>query len=281
MYTIIADIGSSKSTWTALNKTSHKTFTTKGFNPNYQSKTEIQNILSEVHSYFCDFRITSCSIYGAGIDQESSKLVLSDLLHKIFKHLQSISIENDLLAAARSCYSDSESGVIAILGTGSNVKLYRNGVLHGESHSLGYILGDEGAGVAFGKEIVKALVYQNFPKEIIEQNTVFNISKSEIIDRVYKQPYPQQFLAQFAKFCHPYKTHPFIKGLLIKNFKSFIETHLLKIKEIQNKDIKFVGSMAFYFREALEIAAKEHQINIKQISQNPQNGLISYHKNKL
>jgi len=41
--------------------------------------------------------------------------------------------------------------------------------------------------------------------------------------------------------------------------------------------VGFVGSIAFYFHEILELVAANHGISISQIVQNPIEGLIKYH----
>lgn len=281
MHILVADIGSTKSIWTILNKTQHQSFETIGFNPNYQSKDEISDVLTTVKNQLDISQVTSCFLYGAGIDKEDSKILLKNIVHQIFSSSLLIEINNDLLAAARSCYSDKESGIIAILGTGSNIKTYKQGQLIGESYSLGYIIGDEGGGVGFGKYLVKAFIYGNLPAKISNMLKDLGYNKTSIIDAVYNKPYPQRYLANFARVLFPYREEPSIKNLLIKNFNDFIESHVLKIENIQNKDIKFVGSMAFYFQDILKETAKKHQITIKGCFQTPIDGLIDYHKNNI
>ena len=45
------------------------------------------------------------------------------------------------------------------------------------------------------------------------------------------------------------------------------------------EDIKigFIGSIAYYFKDVLEIVASERRIVITKIVQNPMEGLIEYH----
>ena len=69
----------------------------------------------------------------------------------------SISVDIDLQGAAVAL-KGSESGVVGILGTGSNLGWYNGKYVEYTIPSLGYVLGDEGAGSFIGKEIVKALM---------------------------------------------------------------------------------------------------------------------------
>jgi hypothetical protein len=45
----------------------------------------------------------------------------------------------------------------------------------------------------------------------------------------------------------------------------------------QNEKVHFVGSIAYYFREILEQAAKEMGVTIGTIDKSPMEGLINYH----
>lgn len=281
MHTLIADIGSTKANWTLLNKDNHLDYSTKGFNPNYQSEQEINHVLEQVKHHFNLSSLKTCYLYGAGIDGNQSKLILETCCKSIFGNHNNVFVENDLLAAARSSFSNNEEGVIAILGTGSNVREYKFGQLIGESNSLGYILGDEGGGVSFGKYIVKGIVYNEIPNTIINEIKELQLSRQQIIEQVYSNQYPQIFLANFARVCFPYKDNSYIKSILNKNFNDFIVSHLLNIEDITKKDIKFVGSMAYFFQEELIEAANNHKLNITQIVQNPQEGLVNYHKQNL
>lgn len=278
MAILISDIGSSKSSWALLSNSKIEQFETVGFNPNYQTEAEITNILNEVVRHFNIATFDELFLYGAGIDSIKSKQILESSIAKSTIITTNISLENDLLAAARCCFSDTENGVIAILGTGSNIREYNNGQLLGESHSLGYILGDEGGGVGFGRYLCKAFVYGELSIGISNILSHYGYSKESIINSVYHKPYPQKYFANFARVLFEFKADDSLKSLLKKNFTDFIESHVLKIDNIQNKDLKFVGSMAYYFQEELNETAKTYNLKISTIHQNPLNGLIEYHK---
>lgn len=281
MHTLIADIGSTKSIWTILDQNHHQSYQTIGFNPNYQSQEEISNVFTSVSDHLNIDSITSCFLYGAGIGNGKSKAILQAICKQHLPSDTTLWVENDLLAAARSCFTDHEDGVIAILGTGSNIRPYSQGQLTGESKSLGFILGDEGGGVGFGKYIARAFVYGDLSSEVCQVLTASGFSKQSIIDSVYNKSYPQKYLANFARILYPYRTDSTVKKVLVKNFADFIESHVLKIENIKNKDLKFVGSMAFYFQDVLKETAKTYGITIKACYQNPMEGLIDYHKNNI
>ena len=52
-----------------------------------------------------------------------------------------------------------------------------------------------------------------------------------IVDRVYKQPFPNRWLAQFTKFMSARREHPYIHNLLVEAFKAFFERNIKQYDE--------------------------------------------------
>ena len=46
---------------------------------------------------------------------------------------------------------------------------------------------------------------------------------------------------------------------------------------LENVQVGFVGSIAHYFHEILEVVASKRGITISRIVQNPMDGLVNYH----
>ena len=70
---------------------------------------------------------------------------------------------------------------------------------HKNVPSLGYILGDEGSGAYFGKQLLKDFLYLNLPPEIDDflKNERF-IKKDIILKKLYSEPNPNRYLASFG-----------------------------------------------------------------------------------
>ena len=93
--------------------------------------------------------ITNVFFYGAGLVSESAIAPVRDAL-ELWCPLAQLHFYSDILAAARALFGDG-TGVVAIMGTGSNSCLYQNGDIVRNIRPGGYVLGDEGSAVSLGK----------------------------------------------------------------------------------------------------------------------------------
>jgi hypothetical protein len=89
-------------------------------------------------------------------------------------------------------------------------------------------------------------------------------------------PFPNRFLAQFTTFILKHIEEPSIFNLVYDSFDAFFIRNLMQYP-LENKKVGFVGSVAYYFRDTLEIVASERGIVISKIVQNPMEGLVYYH----
>ena len=185
-----------------------------------------------------------------------------------------------MLGAGVAMFGNDE-GIIAILGTGSNTGLYKDGKIIKNISSLGYILGDEGSGAVIGKTFLKAFLNKELPKNIEENfNNEFNLKLDDIIQKIYKEPFPNRFLASFIPFIFANKSDDFVQNLLLDCFTDFFEKTILKYENYQNYKIKIIGSVAHFFNDEIKIAAKKLNIKITDIAKSPSDGLIDFYKKK-
>jgi hypothetical protein len=49
---------------------------------------------------------------------------------------------------------------------------------------------------------------------------------------------------------------------------------------LEDMQVGFVGSIAHYFRDTLEIVAFERGIQVSEVVQSPMQGLVKYHTNR-
>ena len=116
-------------------------------------------------------------------------------LESVFKKAE-VSVESDMLGAARGLLGRN-AGVACILGTGSGSCFYNGEQIDWCVPSLGYILGDEGSAAVLGKRLVGDLLKNQLGEDLkadffAEQET----SMADIIEHVYRQPFPNRFLAK-------------------------------------------------------------------------------------
>ena len=274
---LIADSGSTKTDWCViLNGTPIKRIGTKGLNPFFQSEEEIQQELT--HSLLPQLpegTINSVYFYGAGCTPEKAP-VLRRAIADSLPIVGNIKAYSDMLAAARGLCGH-EAGIACVLGTGSNSCFYDGKEIVNNISPLGFILGDEGSGAVLGKllvgEILKNQLSPAIKEAFLKQ---FDLTAPEIIDRVYRQPFPNRFLASLSPFIAQHLEEPGIRQLVLDSFIAFFRRNVMQYDYTQYP-AHFIGSVAHCYKEILQEAAQETGIRIGKILQSPMEGLILYH----
>jgi N-acetylglucosamine kinase-like BadF-type ATPase len=273
---LIADSGSTKTEWVAV-EGGKVVATTKtlGINPVFQTVEEIQKDVAEnVAPAFAGLTITELFFYGAGCLPEKIEGVRQALAHSF--SAATISVQSDLVGAALAVCG-SQPGIACILGTGSNTCFWDGEKIVKNVSPLGFILGDEGSGAVMGKTFVADVLKNQMPdriaKKFMEQ---MNLTPAEVINRVYRQPFPNRFLATFTRFMNENKHEKEISDLITRNFILFFERNI-KQYDYTSYPVNIIGSIGFHFREMLEAAAAPLGIKLGKVEQSPINGLIEYH----
>ncbi len=297
MLKLIADSGSTKTDWVLLLPESHEqqvvaTFHTQGITPIHQTTSEICKILEyELHSQLASFprakllnsivlestlmENVDIFFYGSGCTP-NHVLAMQQVLKEVLSPHR-VEVYSDLMAAARALCGH-EAGIACILGTGANSCLYDGEHIVQNTPALGYILGDEGSGAVLGRLFINA-IFKN-PKlaglrdEYLQKN---KLTLSDIIQKVYREPMANRFLASTSTFIVEHVDEPLVRELVIDNFRQFFRSN---IRPYQHKElpVHFVGSMAYHYRSLLEEAAHLEGYEIGQILKSPMEGLIRFHE---
>lgn len=296
MYTLTADSGSTKTTWllTADSGASLPHITTQGINPFHMSPSDMRRII--IDEFLPAIAapqggaITEIHFYGAGCTPEKSP-ILRDILASLFPSAQSITVDSDMLGAAKALFAD-QPGIACILGTGANSCLYDGKQIVANISPMGYILGDEGSGAVIGKTFLNAL-YKGQHRDFIptfEKET--GLTLPVIINKVYREPLPNRFLASLAPFIHSHlEDQEWIAQHVTQCFRDFFRNNVSHYqsltphpsssepsKEVSIREIRgirglecvgFVGSIAFHFREQLLQAAADEGYTVSKILKEP------------
>ncbi|MGV8828978.1 MAG: ATPase [Breznakibacter sp.] len=274
---LIADSGSTKTEWTLINdRNETETFITPGINPFYQNPQEISDILLKEHFNDHPTSVKAIYFYGAGCaNEEKCNLVKEGLASAI--HSEYIEIGSDLLAAAHALCQD-QPGIACILGTGSNSCYYDGAKIAQNVSPLGFILGDEGSGAVIGKQLIADILKKQLPQHIIELFfETYQVTQAELLDRVYKQPFPNRYLAQYTKFISKNINVPELEQLVVNGFNGFITRNINQYAQARTHQIHFTGSLAHHFRTQLAKALKQQGLLLGKIEQAPMQNLIKYH----
>ena len=276
---LIADSGSTKTAWClSYGNQIIKQFETAGINPFFQTEEEITTQLKEaLLPQIVGNDVENVYFYGAGCADPVKNNALGSVLVSVIG-AKTAFVASDMLGAARGLLGG-ERGIACILGTGANSGVYDGEALVKGVYAGGYILGDEGSGGVLGKLLISDWVKKQMPQDIYDALTEeYGLTYLGIVDRVYKQPFPNRWLAQFTKFMSARRENEYIHNLLVGAFKAFFERNIKQYEEWKELEVGFIGSIAFYFNAELREAAEMCGIKLGKVMQNPIDGLVEYHK---
>ena len=142
---------------------------------------------------------------------------------------------------------------------------------------LGFILGDEGSGAVLGKTLIADALKNQLPLALKEKLLkTYELTPQLILENVYKKPFPNRFLAKLTPFLLENIQEPSIYKIVYESFDAFFLRNVMQYP-LDNIQVGFVGSIAHYFHEILELVALKRGIAISLIVQNPMDGLVNYH----
>ena len=280
---LIADGGSTKADWIALNNNKEEAFRvrTLGLNPAIVPQEELYNrIINMFQLMHVKDEVTEIHFYGAGCGTPKPIEILKTILESIFVNAK-VFIAEDMLAAVYAA-AGKKPALVCILGTGSNSCYYNGEQMEMMTASLGYILMDEASGNYFGKKLIVDYYYHKMPKKIAEKfQNEFDLDADHIKKNLYRVPNPNMYLATFAKFMFEFKEEKYIKKIIKKGFQEFFKYRILPYNKTAETPIYFIGSIAYYFRDILEKIAHKNNLEITDVIQRPIDNLLEYHKNNI
>lgn len=276
---LIADCGSTKIDWCVVeNGKVVKQIYTCGMNAVMLTEEEMaERIGNELMPELGDDPIESVYFYGAGCINEEVCGNVANAIRKNLPDLKNIEVHSDLLAAARALCGRTP-GIACIMGTGSNSCYYDGEKICDNVSPLGYILGDEGSGAVLGKILLGDVLKNQLPKHLCEKFLKeYELDRMTIIRRVYKEPQGNRFLASVAPFLIQNIHEPVIHNLVLNAFKAFFIRNIAQYQGYRDLKVNFIGSIAYYYREVLEEAARACECTIGTIIKSPMEGLIRFH----
>ena len=275
---LLADSGSTKTDWGLIdNGTLVKKLRTSGMNPFQMSEEAItEEIKAHLVPELPSTTLDEVHFYGAGCTKEKQPIVERALRANLTINGE-CEVASDMLGAARGICGHNP-GIACILGTGSNSCSYDGRNLVKNVSPLGFILGDEGSGAVLGKllvgDVLKNQLSETLTKRFFEK---FKMTSAEIIDRVYRQPKPNTFLASFVPFLEENLDDPQIYRLVKESFRSFLRRNVMQYEGWQTLPIGFNGSIAKIYKQPLLEALQEEGMHLGRIIQAPMEAMVEYH----
>ena len=277
---LLVDSGSTKADWISIDDAGKVLFTTQtlGLNPEVLDKEEIVQRLNDKFDISHNkAAVTHLFFYGAGCGTDRMKNFLAEVFAAYFPNAV-ISVHEDTYAAVFATTPKNEKAIVCILGTGSNCSYFDGNVLQQKVQSLGYIAMDDCSGNQFGRQLIRGYYFNKMPKELAKKfEKAYDLEADVIKNHLYKEPNPNAYLATFAKFLIQHKNEVFCQKIIFAAMEDFVENYIKQYENAKEVPIHFIGSIAFYLKEELEIVLKKHHLNLGNVLRRPIDGLIQYH----
>lgn len=259
---LIADSGGTKTDWCYVKSNGEREyFTTESFHPSQCNDTFKEHFFNFWKEKEIPFD-SSVHFFGAGCTSKENKNKISDLFN--YWGFSNINIDNDLVGAGKALYG-SDSGYFAILGTGSVCCKYENNEVTEYFGGLGYLLGDEGSGYYFGKQLLHSLLNSELDQVLSDDIHSLIGGRTDVLDKVYGGE-GKSFISSIASQLKDLRNEADILKLHQNNFHEFIDKYVIPNKI---KDISIVGSYAYHHQDILDKICSEKGIRIKKTLQFP------------
>lgn len=278
---LLADGGSTKTHWCLLTESGqYSEFYTDGINPYQQTSDAIKNtianqLLPQLAHLMWVGTVDNVYFYGAGCTPEKKRFVVA-AIQACFKKAEVV-VESDMLGAAVGLLGD-KAGVACILGTGGNSCYYDGKEIQKNVPALGYILGDEGSGAVLGKRLVSDIFKNQLGDELKELfMKEMEVTQADVIEHVYRQPFPNRYLAGLSRFCANHIDDPKIYQLVYDHFDYFVKRIL---PQYPKGPVGFVGSIAYYYQDVLRKVMADNGYEVGEILQSPMEGMRAFFAKK-
>lgn len=280
---LIADGGSTKVDWIALNADKSDKFKTRseGLNPAIVSKDLLKKrVLDNTDLSSVKDIVTHVFFYGAGCGTPKATVVLKQVFEEVFNKAEVV-VGEDMLGAVYSA-SNGNPAIVCILGTGSNSCYFDGKEVISATPSLGWAIMDEASGNYFGRKLIRDYYYEVMPEEIRRKfEKDFNLEDDYIKSELYQGDAPNTYLASHAVFMFDFKEHEYIKGLIEEGVDEFFRYRILPYGKGSETPIYFIGSVAFYFSHIIEKVASKYSLTFSGSIKRPIDNMIDYHKKHL
>jgi N-acetylglucosamine kinase-like BadF-type ATPase len=280
MSILIADSGSTKCEWCLLQGNRHRIVETQGASPYFLTEDQLVELMrKELLPGLKGREPEQLFFYGTGCAEPANRALLKRALKRVFPQTVA-EVQHDLTGAVRALCGK-ERGVAAILGTGSNSGYYNGERITKNSPGLGYILGDEGSGAYLGRKVLQYYLYETFDKGLTSRfDRKYHTDAAEILDRVYKKPLANRYIASYTMFLAENRGHYMIENIIEDGLNDFFFVHLCRYREIREVPVHFVGSVAYGFRDILKELCGRYRWKMGKVLCKPMDGLIDYHKSR-
>ena len=274
---LLVEGGATKTDWCLASSEKGKvlSFRTGGINVASMSEAVGDAVLREAFGRLENWlsEIGNIYLYAAGV---VSGDVASSLGRKIteMSGCTSVSCKSDLVAAARALFGRAE-GVAAIMGTGSNSCLCREGEVVRNIPAGGYVLGDEGGAVSLGRRFLSDWIKGLVPVEMADDfRGRYGLDYASVVRNVYREGSPSGFMASFAPFVMEYSGQAYADGLVEDCIDAFVSRNLARYG---CPEVGVSGSYGCALKDVLERVGERYGLTFRKFIPSPLDGLVDFH----
>lgn len=253
---------------------------TPSLNPCFNDKVQLLALLNKNITLINHAEnIKKIYVFSAGAFAKEQQTELSRVLSEFFVNAK-IKVKDDIHGAAIAACHD-KTGIVGILGSGSNCAYFNGKKPEANNYGLGYILADEGSASYFGKVLLKNFLEGKIPADLHQKLALkYDLDRPTILERVYKKPRAERYFSSFLDFYLENRNHEFIQALLAQGFDSYFRTYIIPtLAKHPDQNIHFVGNVAGSFQKELEAIAIKYNIKIKSVHKEPIHEILNYYIN--
>ncbi len=280
---IIADSGGTKTEWRSVGDEGVVCAAqTAGMNPSAYGADHFVAMVNQAMPLLNPDgeNVDKIYFYGAGLLTTASVAPIDAAL-KEWCPSAFVDFRSDLLAAARALFADGE-GIVAIMGTGSNSCLYRDGKIMLNYRPGGFILGDDGSAASLGKAFISDVVRSLTPTSVYCMfREEYDLPYQVIVENVYHKPGAAAFLGSFAPFILKNIDEPsgYFRSLVEGCIDAFMKSALTRYKDGDDEVAKVgvVGSFGCACEEYVREIGERYAMEFVKFLKSPIDELVPYH----
>ena len=280
---IVADSGGTKTEWrSAGNGGVVRAAQTAGMNPSSCGAGHFAAIVGQAMPLLNPDgeAVDKMYFYGAGLLTTDSVAEINAALQQWYPSVF-VDFRSDLLAAARALFGDGD-GIAAIMGTGSNSCLYRDGKIVMNYRPGGFILGDDGSAASLGKAFMSDVVRSLTPTNVyLLFREEYDLPYHAIVENVYRKPGAAAFLGSFAPFILKNIDEPsgYFRSLVEGCIDAFMKSALVRYKDRADEvaRVGVVGSFGCACEALVREIGGRYGLEFVKFLKSPVDELVRYH----
>ena len=277
MIYVIVESGSTKAEWRVCESGQVlQKFRTEGLNPSVLSLDLLFQKLHDIQAHHLNTSTPDAFyFYGAGLGRPQAIKNMDAALRQTWPSTQ-VEVAHDLLAAVRAC--NRPTGIVCILGTGSNACRYKGDEIVERIGGWGYLFGDEGGGVDLGRQWIRDMLKGRFSKETQDAFTsATGKSIQEWQMQALQAPEPAPFLASLAPTILSLADDPEVSHMITERFEAFFQETVCRMEGFKNETVDLIGSVGYHFFPFVERVANRLGVKVGKCLPDPIEGLVEYH----